>query len=384
LTNAITDNAAVALFIMDEHQHCIFMNPAAEKLTGFTMAEVRGRPLHNVIHHTRPDGSHFPLEECVIDRAFPERAQMQGEEVFVHKDGHFYPVAFTASPIVESGRPVGTVIEVQDITARKLTEMGLARSERRYRSFVEASAQVVWRVNPAAEVDEPIPAWQSYTGQTFSQAQGLGWMNAIRESDRPSVVAAWQKAVNTGGVYEVEYLLLRHDGAWRAVRARGVPVRDDAGTIVEWIGTCIDITLQKKIEEELRLHREELTRLVEERTAQLLHAAEERRRAEDALRQNEKLAALGQLTGGVAHDFNNMLQVVTSGAQLLKQVALTEDRRASILESMIQAGQRARDLTNRLLAFARRQSLAPETFDLNARLADVAELLRRTMRGGAD
>ncbi|WP_363351541.1 PAS domain S-box protein [Methylocystis echinoides] len=130
---------------MDERQQCVFMNPAAENLTGFTLAEVGGRPLHDVIHHTRPDGSHFPLEECAIDRAFPERAQMQGEEVFVHKDGHLYPVDYTASPILESDRPVGTIIEVQDITARKRTEMGLARSERRYRSFVEASAQVVRR-----------------------------------------------------------------------------------------------------------------------------------------------------------------------------------------------------------------------------------------------
>jgi PAS domain S-box-containing protein len=118
--NAVLNNASVSIFLMDDRQHCVYMNAAAEKLTGYTLAEVMGHPLHDVIHHTHPDGSHFPLEECPIDRAFPEEHQVQGEEVFVHKNGSFYPVAFTASPIQdESGRTIGTIIEVRDISAEK-------------------------------------------------------------------------------------------------------------------------------------------------------------------------------------------------------------------------------------------------------------------------
>jgi PAS domain S-box-containing protein len=118
--NAVLDNASVSIFLMNERQHCVYMNASAEKLTGYTLDEVQGRPLHDVIHHTRPDGGHFPLEECAIDRAFPENNQMQGEEVFVHKSGGFYPVAFTASPIRdEEARTIGTIIEVRDITAEK-------------------------------------------------------------------------------------------------------------------------------------------------------------------------------------------------------------------------------------------------------------------------
>ena len=87
-----------------------------ERLTGFRLDELQGRALHYYVHHTRPDGTPYPLEECPIDRAFPQNMREQGTEVFVHKDGHFYPVAFTASPIREGRRTVGTIIEVRDVT----------------------------------------------------------------------------------------------------------------------------------------------------------------------------------------------------------------------------------------------------------------------------
>lgn len=121
--NAVLDNASVAVFVMNEKQHCIYMNAAAEALTGYTLAETQGRPLHDVVHHTRPDGRHFPIEECAIDRAFPENNKEQGEEVFVHKDGSFYPIAFTASPIRDEGaKTIGTIIEVRDISNEKAAQ----------------------------------------------------------------------------------------------------------------------------------------------------------------------------------------------------------------------------------------------------------------------
>jgi len=132
--DAILRNTTMAVFLMDERQHCVFMNTAAEKLTGFTLAETLGKTLHEVVHHTYPDGRHFPIEECVIDRAFPENNQTHGEEVFVHKDGSFYPVGFTASPMKdELGMTIGTIIEARNIEAdleARNTEERLRRSQK--------------------------------------------------------------------------------------------------------------------------------------------------------------------------------------------------------------------------------------------------------------
>lgn len=138
-----------------------------------------------------------------------------------------------------------------DITERRRTEAALAASEARYRSFVEASSSIVWTMTTDGEVGEPVPSWQAYTGQDFEQARGLGFLDAIHEADRAAVVAAWQQARADETGYEVQYRLRRHDGAWRSVVARGAPVRDEAGQVREWIGTCLDITDQATAESEL-------------------------------------------------------------------------------------------------------------------------------------
>lgn len=137
LLNTITNNTLHALFLMDARQHCTYMNPAAEQMTGFKTSEVKDKPLHYYIHHTHADGRHFPLEDCPIDRALPERMQTTGEEVFIRKSGEFFPVAFVASPIVEGGVPIGTVIEVRETTQEKKVQEELRNRERQAMQLLE-------------------------------------------------------------------------------------------------------------------------------------------------------------------------------------------------------------------------------------------------------
>ncbi|MBM0205643.1 PAS domain S-box protein [Micromonospora sp. STR1s_5] len=184
--NAVLDNATVAIFLMDDRQHCAYMNAAAERLTGYTFAETQGRPLHDVIHHTRPDGSHFPQHECAIDRAFPENAHTSGEEVFVHKDGHFYPVAFNASPIRdEASRTVGTVIEVRDISAEKAQEAALRESTQRLadeRHALEILNRTGTRIAAELELDRLVQAVVDASVELTGAQFGAFFYNVLDEA----------------------------------------------------------------------------------------------------------------------------------------------------------------------------------------------------------
>lgn len=137
LINTLTNNTQQALFMMDDRQFCTYMNPAAEAMTGFKVEEVKEKPLHYYVHHTHPDGRHFPIEECAIDRALPTKMQTQGEEVFIRKNGEFFPVAFTASPIIENGVPKGTVIEVRETTEEKRIQEELRNKEKQAMEMLE-------------------------------------------------------------------------------------------------------------------------------------------------------------------------------------------------------------------------------------------------------
>jgi PAS domain S-box-containing protein len=145
LTRTIADNAASALFMMDAKGRPTFMNPAAAAMTGFTLDEIRERPLHFTIHHTRPDGSPYPIEECPIHGALPRRRTLRPyEDLFVRKDGSFFPVLVSVSPIVSDDVPVGTVVEVRDVTEEKRAETErseLLAREQDARREAEARAQ---------------------------------------------------------------------------------------------------------------------------------------------------------------------------------------------------------------------------------------------------
>jgi PAS domain S-box-containing protein len=120
LNRTITDNTQSCLWMMDAEGRGTFANPASERISGFKPEELIGQILHEKVHHTHPDGTHFPIEECPLDNALPLQESVVGyEDVFVHKDGHFYPVRCAGRPIVVNGQPIGTVIEVQDITEER-------------------------------------------------------------------------------------------------------------------------------------------------------------------------------------------------------------------------------------------------------------------------
>ncbi|RYF88588.1 MAG: PAS domain S-box protein [Chitinophagaceae bacterium] len=140
LKQIITDNATAAMFMMNAKGYCTFMNPAAEKMTGFTFDEIKQKPLHYMVHHHYPNGKPFPIQDCPIDRALPTNNFMRAyEDVFIRKDGSFFNISCAASPIFHNGTPVSTVIEVRDITEIKEAEL-------RIREHVERLQKVFYHV----------------------------------------------------------------------------------------------------------------------------------------------------------------------------------------------------------------------------------------------
>jgi PAS domain S-box-containing protein len=253
LYQSVTENASVAMFIMDQRQQCVFMNPAAEQLTGYTLDETLGRSLHDVIHHTRPDGSPYPLSECPIDQAFPKNDREQGEETFVHKDGRFYEVAFTASPIRNAvGNPIGTVIEVQDITERKLAAARLRESESFYRQTLESIPAMTFTNAPDGACDYVSEQWIQFTGVPADEHFGSGWLQVLHPDDRERAFTAWSDAVDGLGQYAVEYRVRRHDDAYSWFKVQGRAIRDATGTVVRWFGTAVNVDDLKQAEESLK------------------------------------------------------------------------------------------------------------------------------------
>ena len=127
------------------------------------------------------------------------------------------------------------------------------------------------------------------------------------------------------------------------------PVRDQHGAIIGAVPEAIDIT--------------------------------ERRQGEEALRQSQKMEAVGQLTGGVAHDFNNLLTIIRSATDFLRRRELPEERRRRYIDAISETVERASKLTGQLLAFARRQPLKPQVFDVGTQVEAVAQLIRPLVGG---
>jgi PAS domain S-box-containing protein len=135
-----------------------------------------------------------------------------------------------------------------DITEYKRAEKAVRTSEERYRSLMTATTQMVWTTNSAGEVVNDIPSWREFTGQSLEEVKGWGWADALHHDDREETTRIWSDSVKKRTLYEIEYRVRRHDGEYRNMIARGVPVLEEDGSIREWVGTCTDITEQKRAE----------------------------------------------------------------------------------------------------------------------------------------
>jgi PAS domain S-box-containing protein len=158
-----------------------------------------------------------------------------------------------STPVTDSdGRVVAAIEMVEDITERKRAEELLRVSEQRHRSYSELTGQLGWSTDAEGKAVDYNPAWRVFTGQSEEEMKGMGWAKVLHPDDVEHTLEAWNKAVESRNAYETEYRVRRHDGVYRHLLARSVPLFREDGSIREWIGTCIDITDRKLAEEELK------------------------------------------------------------------------------------------------------------------------------------
>lgn len=150
-----------------------------------------------------------------------------------------------------SGEIGGIIMFSENITKRKQTEIALQQSEERYRCLVNATAQMVWIVPPDGLSTHENSAWREFTGQTWEEFQGLGWLDAIHPDDRQFMAEEWEKGTLSGLPYQLEFRLRRHDGNYRYMLTRIAPVLEADGSIREWVGTTSDIHGRKQAEKNL-------------------------------------------------------------------------------------------------------------------------------------
>lgn len=124
----------------------------------------------------------------------------------------------------------------------------LRRDERRYRSLVQATTTMVWLADADGRLMSDIPEWREFTGQAPEELEGFGWLDGIHRDDRARADRTWREALEQRSLYRVDYRIQRPDGETRTLEVRGSPVVEPSGELVEWIGTCKDVTEERAAE----------------------------------------------------------------------------------------------------------------------------------------
>jgi len=260
LVTTIAENTTSALFMTDERGVCTYANAAAVAMTGYSAAELRATPFHDLLHHHRADGSPYPAEECPLVAARTTGAALRGhEDRFFRKDGSSFPVLYSASPITEAGKPTSMVLEVRDVTEERAVQEALRASVARARTLANAMPQLVWVANDAAEVDYYSERVREYDGTVTNPEGRLQWQPMLHPDDLATTASAWQAAVQSGTNYSCEHRLLMADGRYRWHLSRAVPVTDPTTGVRTWYGTATDIHELRETQELARQRLAELS-----------------------------------------------------------------------------------------------------------------------------
>lgn len=258
------------------------------------------------------------------------------------------------SPIRGADGSIENLLAVsRDITKRKQDFEQMENLSQRLQLATSSAHLGVWDWN----VRENIMEWDDRMFDIYGISKNSSpnnidsWQNGLHPEDKESAIAACRAALNGEQEFDTVFRVIHPDGTVKHVKANGLVIRGDDGSAERMIGINVDITDSKNSEEE-------------------------KNKLETRLQQAQKMESIGNLAGGVAHDFNNKLTVIIGYACLAKDefdVAKLHD----YISAICKAAEQSADLTRQLLAFARKQTIAPKVLDLNETVSGMLKMLQR-------
>ena len=341
----ILNSTGEGILGVDLNGNHTFVNPEAARMLGYTAEELLGKHSHSLWHHSKPDGTPYPEEDCPIYAAIKNGTiyRRVRDEIFWRKDNSSFPVAYTSTPIIDDGSIVGAVLTFADISVQKKTEDALYESELRLRTILEAVQAGIVLID--AETHKIVDV-NSVAAKLIGKPKEIIIGSVCHNYICPAEVGRCPITDLRHIVDNSERVLINADGTRIPVIKTVVPIMLNGQRHI--LESFVDITEQKKLEKQLL--------------------------------QSQKMDAIGQLAGGVAHDFNNILSTIIGSAHL-SLMKITDDNIArQDISQILESAQRATALTQSLLAFGRKQAVDLRVHDINEIISGFEKFLLRIIR----
>ena len=343
----LLDSTAEAIYGIDVQGHCTFCNPTSARLLGYdNPGDLLGKQMHRLMHHTRADGTRYPVEECQIYMAFREgKGSHADDEVLWRKDGSSFPAEYWSYPMVRDGKPIGSVVTFLDVTERKRADATIRKERDRAQQYLDIADVILLALDHEGRITLINSKGCSALGWNEQELIGRNWVDTcLPAKARDELRVAFRKLIG-GTPLQLENPVLTKWGEERMIAWRNTILRDGSGRVVGTLSSGEDITERKQLEQQLR--------------------------------KAQKMEAIGQLAGGIAHDFNNLLSVIIGYSEILLGRTGLDAKMHGQCEEIKRAGNRAASLTRQLLAFSRQQVLTPTVLNLNAVVVETEKMLGR-------